>query len=72
MLESAPMIRYLLATKQVSIYCVFASLIVTAAMMHPSFSTLVIAVPVNAIILMALRWVAHQEGKMLDQPTRMP
>lgn len=59
------MIKYLFATKQVSIYFIFASLIVTAAMMHPSFSTLVIAVPVNALILMALRWVAHQEGKMM-------
>jgi hypothetical protein len=59
------MFKHLLNTKQLSIYFIFASLVVSSAMMHPTFSTLMIALPVNAVILVGLRWVAHQEGKTM-------
>lgn len=55
----------LIATKQASIYLILFSLIISAAMMHPGFVTLMIAVPVNACVLIALRWVSHREGETI-------
>ena len=53
----------LLETRQLSVYLILFSLVVTAAMMHPGITTLLIAVPINAALLFTLRWVAHSEGK---------
>jgi hypothetical protein len=55
----------LIATKQASVYLILFSLIISAAMMHPGFVTLMIAVPINAGILFCLRWVAHREGEVI-------
>ena len=55
----------LIVTKQLSVYLVLFSLIISAAMMHPGFVTLMIAVPTNACILFVLRWVAHREGETI-------
>lgn len=59
------MFKYLLETKQLSIYWLFASLIVASTMMHPRVSTLIFAVPVNALILIGMRWAAHKEGRLM-------
>jgi len=53
----------LIATKQLSIYLILGSLVVTAVMMRPGFVTLLIAVPMNAALLFLLRWVAHREAE---------
>jgi hypothetical protein len=55
----------LIANKQLSVYLILFSLIISAAMMHPGFVTLVIAVPINALVLFVLRWVAHREGEII-------
>jgi hypothetical protein len=55
----------LIASKQASVYLILFSLIISAAMMHPGFVTLMIAVPINACILFSLRWVAHREGEVI-------
>ncbi len=55
-------IDQLIASKQLSIYLLLISLVVSAAMMHPGFATLMFAVPINAALLVAMRWAAHQEG----------
>ena len=56
------MLSEMLESKQLSIYLILFSLIISAAMMHPGFVTLMIALPINGAVLFALRWIAHQEG----------
>ena len=56
------MFQHLIATKQLSVYLVLLSLVISAAMMRPGFVTLIIAIPINVILLFTLRWVAHQEA----------
>ena len=55
--------QHLIVTKQLSIYIIFASLVISATLM-PSFTTLVIATPVNAALLFFLRWAAHREAEI--------
>jgi hypothetical protein len=55
------MFEHLIATRQLSVYLILISLVVSAAMMHPGFVALVIGVPINAMLLFILRWAAHQE-----------
>ena len=64
------MFKYLLESKQLSIYWLFASLVVSAALMHPRVSTLLFAVPINAIILFGMRWAAHKEGRLMVRRER--
>jgi hypothetical protein len=54
----------LLVTKQLSVYLILFSLVITSAMMYPGFTTLLVAVPINAAMLFFLRWVAHTEGTL--------
>lgn len=58
--------KRIILSKQLSIYLILASMIITAAMMRPGFSTLAIALPINAMVLFLLRWVAHREGQTID------
>lgn len=47
---------------RVSVWLCFCSAIVTATMMHPSVASL-IALFLNGVVLIAIRTVAHLEGR---------
>jgi len=56
------MIQHLITTKQLSIYLLISSLIVSGLLMRPNLA-LLLALPFNAMLLIALRWAAHLEGE---------
>lgn len=56
------MFNEFIVKNRASIWLCMAVLIVSAAMMAPSFTTFVVALPVEALLLAALRWCAHVEG----------
>jgi len=58
-----PTIQQLIARKTLSIYLLCASLIFSGCLMRPGVAILLMAIPINAAILVALRWAAHCEGE---------
>jgi len=56
------MIQQLITTKQLSIYLLVSSLMVSGSLMRPGL-VLLLALPFNAMLLIALRWAAHLEGE---------
>jgi membrane protein implicated in regulation of membrane protease activity len=55
-------LRDFVVKNHIALWLSIAILIVSAAMMHPSFTTLVIAVPVIAVLLAAMYWCARADG----------
>jgi hypothetical protein len=56
------MVTDFIVKNRASVWLTFAVLIISAAMMHPSFATL-IALAIETGLLVALRFCAHVEGR---------
>ena len=52
-----------MASRSPSLWLLIAAVVVTAIMVHPSFTAL-LTFPVDLALLVALRWAARREGRL--------
>ncbi|MCJ2051702.1 hypothetical protein [Methylobacterium sp. J-070] len=60
-----------MAARSPSFWLLIAVVVVTAIMVHPSFAAL-FTVPVDLVLLVALRWAARREGQLEERALRVP
>lgn len=60
-----------MAARSPSFWILIAVLLVTGIMVHPSLAA-VITVPIDVVLIAALRWQARREGRAMEKVLRVP
>jgi len=60
-----------MAARSPSFWLLIAVLLVTGIMVHPSLAA-VITVPIDVVLIIALRWSARREGRLEERAMHPP